>query len=109
MWGFMNLGSLLFGFQGRINRAKYWLTAVIYLAFVSVVTVLALLVDLGGLFIALAMVIYVALAISSIAVSSMRVTWPAPASRQSSPRIPEPQQTSTTKSPPRTVLATVLR
>ena len=69
----MNLGSLLFGFQGRINRAKYWLTAVIHLAFVAVVTVLALLVDLGGLFIALAMVIYVALAISSIAVGIKRL------------------------------------
>ena len=68
-----NLGSLLFGFQGRINRAKYWLATVIYLAFILVVTVLAFLVDLGGLFIALAMVIYVALAISSIAVGIKRL------------------------------------
>jgi uncharacterized membrane protein YhaH (DUF805 family) len=28
----MNLGSLLFSFEGRINRAKFWLTAPIYLA-----------------------------------------------------------------------------
>ena len=68
-----NLGSLLFGFQGRINRAKYWLAAVIYLAFIVVVTVLAFLVDLDGLFIALAMVIYVALLISSIAVGIKRL------------------------------------
>lgn len=26
----MNLGTLLFGFQGRINRAKFWLAVLIY-------------------------------------------------------------------------------
>lgn len=28
----MNLTTLLFSFQGRLNRAKYWLVALIYLA-----------------------------------------------------------------------------
>lgn len=28
----MNLTTLLFSFQGRVNRAKYWLVALIYLA-----------------------------------------------------------------------------
>lgn len=32
----MNLTTLLFSFQGRLNRAKYWLVALIYLA-VSIV------------------------------------------------------------------------
>ena len=27
----MNLAMLLFSFQGRLNRAKYWLAALIYL------------------------------------------------------------------------------
>ena len=32
----MNLAMLLFSFQGRLNRAKYWSAALIYLA-VSIV------------------------------------------------------------------------
>ncbi len=35
----MNWGDLLFGFQGRINRAKYWLAVLVYLV-VSVIMAL---------------------------------------------------------------------
>jgi uncharacterized membrane protein YhaH (DUF805 family) len=32
----MNLATLLFSFQGRLNRAKYWLATLIFLAVPSV-------------------------------------------------------------------------
>ena len=33
----MNLFQLLFGFSGRINRAKYWFATVFYMAILAVV------------------------------------------------------------------------
>src|SRR5262245_1592528 len=34
---YMGLGDILFSFQGRINRAKYWLASLIPLALIGVV------------------------------------------------------------------------
>jgi uncharacterized membrane protein YhaH (DUF805 family) len=39
----MALGALLFSFHGRINRAKYWLAALIYFIVGSIVLVIGLL------------------------------------------------------------------
>jgi uncharacterized membrane protein YhaH (DUF805 family) len=38
----MNLTTLLFSFQGRINRAKYWTVMLVYLAILIVCTVFAI-------------------------------------------------------------------
>ena len=35
------LGPLLFSFQGRINRAKYWIAAIVYLSLMIAVFGLA--------------------------------------------------------------------
>ena len=46
----MDLSQLLFGFSGRINRAKYWLAAGIYLAVMLVAVLLFFILGFGVLF-----------------------------------------------------------
>jgi len=70
----MDLGTLLFGFNGRINRAKYWLATLIY--FVVSVIVVGVEFGLGEESIAgpaLRTIVDIGIAISGIAVGIKRL------------------------------------
>jgi uncharacterized membrane protein YhaH (DUF805 family) len=77
----MDFSSLLFGFQGRINRAKYWLAVLIYVvAMIIVGAVLALSFWASGsgaiitmFFGLIALIVYIAMIVSGIAVGSKRL------------------------------------
>ena len=69
----MDFFQLLFGFSGRINRAKYWLTAVIYLAAILLVTGIGIAAGMAMLFILVAVIIYIPILISGIAVGIKRL------------------------------------
>ena len=68
-----DIGSLLFSFQGRINRAKYWLATVIYTAIVAVMIGAGYLFDFSSLFFAVFVVVCIALFISGVAVGIKRL------------------------------------
>jgi uncharacterized membrane protein YhaH (DUF805 family) len=68
-----DLVSLLFTFQGRINRAKYWLAVVVYLAIMIVIVALAFLLAFGMLFFVTGGIIYLGMLISGIAVGIKRL------------------------------------
>lgn len=68
----IDLQSLLFTFDGRINRAKYWLAVVIY--FVVMLLAAGLLFVMPGLLgIAIMGIIYIAVLVSGIAVGIKRL------------------------------------
>jgi uncharacterized membrane protein YhaH (DUF805 family) len=69
----VDFGSLLFTFQGRINRAKYWLAVVVYISLMIVVTATAFLLGFGMLFFVILGIIYLVMLISSIAVGIKRL------------------------------------
>jgi uncharacterized membrane protein YhaH (DUF805 family) len=69
----MNLGQLFFGFKGRINRAKYWLTFVVYIAVMIVVTGLAFRFGKVTMFFLIAVVLYLPVAISGVLVGIKRL------------------------------------
>ena len=70
----MNPFALLFGFSGRINRAKFWLAALIYVVFFFGVIGIAMLMlsSLDTMFIA-ALLAYVPLIVSGLAVGIKRL------------------------------------
>jgi uncharacterized membrane protein YhaH (DUF805 family) len=70
----VNLGNLLFSFQGRINRAKFWLAIVIYLVASLILSTLGLVLGPDSLALSLLnMVIGIASLISGIAVGIKRL------------------------------------
>jgi uncharacterized membrane protein YhaH (DUF805 family) len=77
----MDLGSLLFSFSGRINRAKYWLAVLIYVVVMVVIgLVLVAAFHAGGpgnivslLFGVIAFVVYIAMLVSGIAIGIKRL------------------------------------
>jgi uncharacterized membrane protein YhaH (DUF805 family) len=74
----MDLGTLLFSFEGRINRAKYWLAVLIYFVAAIVLALLGFMADqiIGGvglLYGIVGTVVYVALLVSGIAVGIKRL------------------------------------
>ena len=69
----MDLSQLLFGFSGRINRAKYWLAAGIYLAVMLVAVLLFFILGFGVLFYVAVAVLYIAMLISGIAIGIKRL------------------------------------
>ncbi len=70
----MNLIDLLFGFQGRINRAKFWLAVLIYVVFFFAVVGITMAVSSSTTaMIGAALVAYVPLIISGIAVGIKRL------------------------------------
>jgi uncharacterized membrane protein YhaH (DUF805 family) len=70
----MNLGSLLFGFQGRINRAKYWLAALVYFVLWVVLGALGLAAGPDSIVFSLVnMVVGIGTFISNIAVGVKRL------------------------------------
>ena len=70
----MNLIDLLFGFQGRINRAKFWLALLIYVVFFFAVVGITMAVSSSTTaMIGAALVAYIPLIISGIAVGIKRL------------------------------------
>lgn len=74
----MDLGTLLFTFQGRINRAKYWLAVLIYFVAAIVLALLGFMADrivggVGLLYGIVGTVVYVALLVSSVGVGIKRL------------------------------------
>ena len=69
----IDLSQLLFGFSGRINRAKYWIAAAVYLAIMLIVMLLFFVLGLGVLFYVAVAVLYIAMLISGIAVGIKRL------------------------------------
>ncbi len=74
----MDFGTLLFSFQGRVNRAKYWLAVLIYFVAAFILALLGFMADqiIGGvglLYGIVGTVVYVALLVSSIAVGIKRL------------------------------------
>jgi uncharacterized membrane protein YhaH (DUF805 family) len=65
--------SLLCTFQGRINRAKYWIAAVIYVAAMLIAGLLSFVLGFGVLWFVVGGVIYIAVVISGIAVGIKRL------------------------------------
>lgn len=64
--------DLLFGFRGRINRAKYWLAVAIYVVFMLVIVALIFATAVSGLFFVV-LLLYIPLIISGIAVGIKRL------------------------------------
>lgn len=68
----IDFGSLLFGFDGRINRAKYWLAVVVY--FVVTLIAMGLMFALHGMIgMVLMGIIYIVAIVSGIAVGIKRL------------------------------------
>jgi uncharacterized membrane protein YhaH (DUF805 family) len=74
-WGVtaMNFGQLLFGFTGRINRAKYWLAALIYFIIGLVMATIGYFAEEAPAFQILNAVVSIGTLISSIAVGLKRL------------------------------------
>lgn len=69
----IDFGSLLFGFSGRINRAKYWLACGIYAATTIIAWLLALVLGFGVPWFILIAIIYIAMIVSGIAIGIKRL------------------------------------
>jgi uncharacterized membrane protein YhaH (DUF805 family) len=69
----VDLVNLLFSFQGRINRAKYWLAVAIYLFLAIVLGVIAGFTSSFAIAALLAIVVYIPMLISGIAVGIKRL------------------------------------
>lgn len=67
----MNITTLLFSYQGRINRAKYWLAVLCYFIATLVAMAVAFFIPIIGLI--LAVVIYIAMLVSGIFVGIKRL------------------------------------
>jgi uncharacterized membrane protein YhaH (DUF805 family) len=68
----MDLVNLLYTYQGRINRAKWWLAVLVYVIAVLILWVLAMALGIGGA-IVIYLAFYVAAAISGIMVGVKRL------------------------------------
>jgi uncharacterized membrane protein YhaH (DUF805 family) len=71
----MNVGllSLLFGFRGRINRAKYWLALLIYVIAITITVLFAVRFGLGAPFFELFAILYLVILVSGIAIGIKRL------------------------------------
>lgn len=69
----IDLGALLFGFSGRINRAKYWIAVAIYVVATIIAWVLAFVVGFGMLWFIIIGIVYIAMIVSGIAVGIKRL------------------------------------
>ncbi len=69
----MDVGTLFFGFRGRLNRAKYWLAVVIYIVVSMVLQVLALALGQGTIMQILGLIVGIAMIISGIAIGIKRL------------------------------------
>jgi len=69
----MNWGQLFFNFNGRVNRAKFWIAALIFAAINVVMAVLDYVTDQSVVFQALNSMLGIVILISSIAVGVKRL------------------------------------
>jgi uncharacterized membrane protein YhaH (DUF805 family) len=69
----MNFGQLLFSFQGRINRAKYWLAVLIYVIVGLVMATISYIADQATPAQLLSLIVNIGVAVSSIAVGIKRL------------------------------------
>jgi uncharacterized membrane protein YhaH (DUF805 family) len=69
----IDLVSLLFGFQGRINRAKYWIAAVIYVVAMLIGGLTSFVLGFGVPFFVVAGIVYIAMIVSGIAIGIKRL------------------------------------
>jgi uncharacterized membrane protein YhaH (DUF805 family) len=69
----VDIGSLLFSFEGRINRAKYWLATLIYTVIVVAMIGAGYLFDFSSLFFAVFVIVCIALFVSGVAVGIKRL------------------------------------
>ena len=69
----MNWGDLFFKFNGRVNRARFWIAALIFTAINVVLAILGYVTDQSVVFQALNGMLSIVLLISSIAVSVKRL------------------------------------
>jgi uncharacterized membrane protein YhaH (DUF805 family) len=69
----MNFFQLLFSFSGRINRAKYWLAAVLYIVVLLLIAGIGIATGKMMLFLLIAVIIYIPMIISAIAVGIKRL------------------------------------
>jgi uncharacterized membrane protein YhaH (DUF805 family) len=67
------LGPLLFGFRGRINRAKYWIAAIAYLSVMIAVSGLGFFFRFSLVFFGVAGILLLALIVSNIFVGIKRL------------------------------------
>ena len=65
--------SLLFGFQGRINRAKYWIATVTYISVTIALVGLGFFFSFNTIFFIIAAIVFTALTVSGIAVGLKRL------------------------------------
>ena len=68
----MDLVNLLYTYEGRINRAKWWLAVLVYVVAVLILGVIAMALGIGGA-IVIYLAFYVAVAISGIMVGVKRL------------------------------------
>ncbi len=69
----MNFGQLLFSFQGRVNRAKYWLAVLIYVIVGLVMATISYIADQATPAQLLSLIVNIGVAVSSIAVGVKRL------------------------------------
>ena len=69
----MNWGHLFFNFDGRVNRAKFWIAALIFAAINVVLAILGYVMDQSVVFQALNSMLGIVILISSIAVGVKRL------------------------------------
>jgi uncharacterized membrane protein YhaH (DUF805 family) len=70
----MKFVHLLFGFQGRISRANFWLSMLIWFVFIFVVLLLGVLITSSlSLLLGMMVIIYIPIVVSSIAVGIKRL------------------------------------
>ena len=65
--------TLLFTYQGRLNRAPYWTAIAIYVVAMLIVAALAFLLALGSAFFVVLLVVYIPLMVSGVMVGIKRL------------------------------------
>ena len=56
----VDFGSLLFGFQGRINRAKYWIATITYISATIALVGLGFFFSFNAIFFIIAAIVFLA-------------------------------------------------
>jgi uncharacterized membrane protein YhaH (DUF805 family) len=67
------MGSLLFSFHGRINRARFWLASLVYFIVGLIIAVIGFVAGQSGAFQMLSFVVNLAVFISGLAVGAKRL------------------------------------
>jgi uncharacterized membrane protein YhaH (DUF805 family) len=65
--------SLLFGFQGRINRAKYWMATITYISVTIALVGLGFFFRFHTIFFVIAAIVFIVMTVSGVAVGLKRL------------------------------------